>query len=144
MNKIEMLNTYHKLNKAEKYIIGFSYGCAVYMVLLDNIPRNIVRREKSGMKKNYALRLRFTNVEKEKLLKKGCVYVCNTTDLLSSDYNKGEIFEKKVTEYYGIKWEKDYIPFYEKGDITINGTEIQIKYQGATITTERQLKKLTK
>lgn len=142
MNKIEMLADYHKLNKAEKYIIGFSYGYVVYMVLLDKIPTATAKREKSG-NKGYALRLRINNREKEKLLRKGAYYVCNTKDLETKGYNKGEMFEKAVTEYYGIKWTKDYVPFYVSGDINLDGQEVQIKYQGATITTEKQLKKLT-
>lgn len=142
MNKNLMLSEYHKLNRAEQFIIGFSYGNAVYMILLDKIPATITKREKSG-NKGYALRLRLNNKDKEKLLKKGAYYLCNTDALEENGYNRGEIFEKVVTEYYGIKWEKDYIPFYQSGDITLNGKEVQIKYQSATITTERQLKNLT-
>lgn len=142
MNKIQMLSNYHKLNKAEKYIIGFSYGYAVYMILLDKIPTTIAKREKSG-NKGYALRLRLNKTDKEKLLRKGAYYICDNKDLEVKGYNKGEMFEKAVTEYYGIKWEKDYIPFYVSGDINLDGQEIQIKFQGATITTEKQIKKLT-
>lgn len=141
MNKKAMLNEYHRYNKAELYIIGFSYGTAVYMILLDKIPQTIAKREKAGVK-GYALRLRLNNSEKEKLLKHGAYYLCDTADLQNSEYNRGEHFEKVVTEFYGITWEKDYTPFYESGDITIDGQEIQIKYQNATITTEKQIQKL--
>ena len=143
MNRLEMLNTYHKYNKADLYLVGFSYGTAVYMILIDKLPRNTAKREKAG-NKGYALRFRLTNPDKEKLLKKGAYYICNTTDLEVKGYNRGEMFEKIATEHYGIEWEKDYVPFYQSGDITIDGKEVQIKYQGATITTERQLKKLIK
>lgn len=141
MNKDFMLNNYHQLNKANLYIIGFSYGTSIYMITLNKIPRYLAKREKSGYKK-YALRLRLNKEDKEKLLRKGCYYICKTSDLIADNYNKGEMFEKIVTEYYGIKWEKDYIPFYKKGDITVNGQEVQIKFQNATITTENQLNKI--
>lgn len=141
MNKRTMLNEYKKYSIAGFYIIGFAYGTAVYMITLDSIPHTITRRERAGVK-GYALRLRLNNADKEKLLRKGAYYLCDTADLNTPGYNKGENFERAVTEFYGITWEKDYIPFYKAGDITIDGIEVQIKYQNATITTEKQLKKL--
>ena len=56
-----------------------------------------------------------------------------------SKYNRGEIFEKLVTEFYGQKWEKDNVPFTDDGDLTVNGIAYQIKFQKATFTSEKQL-----
>ena len=57
----------------------------------------------------------------------------------TTKYNKGEIFEKLVTEYFGINWEKDNIPFTDGGDVEINGKAFQIKYEKATFTNEKFL-----
>ena len=57
----------------------------------------------------------------------------------TTKYNKGEIFEKLITEYFGMKWEKDNVPFTEGGDIEINGKAFQIKYEKATFTNEKFL-----
>ena len=62
----------------------------------------------------------------------------------NSKYNKGEIFEKFITEYFGQKWEKDNIPFTEAGDIEINGVAYQIKYELASFCSETTLARLSK
>jgi hypothetical protein len=59
-----------------------------------------------------------------------------------SKYNKGEIFEKLVTEAYGQEWVKDNIPFTEAGDIEVDGHAYQIKYEKATFTNEKSLMKM--
>ena len=60
----------------------------------------------------------------------------------SSKYNRGEIFEKLVTEHYGQVWVKDNIPFTEQGDINVNGVEIQIKFEKATFINEAQMERM--
>ena len=67
------------------------------------------------------------------------------TDLVeTSKYNNGEIFEKLVTEHFGQIWEKDNVPFTEDGDLTVDGTAYQIKFQKATFCNEKSLANLTK
>ena len=61
-----------------------------------------------------------------------------------SKYNRGEIFEKLVTEYFGQVWEKDNVPFTQAGDIEIDGIAYQIKYQKATFCTEDSIANLEK
>ena len=56
-----------------------------------------------------------------------------------SKYNRGEIFEKLTTEAAGQKWVKDNVPFTEDGDLTVNGTKYQIKYNKATFANEKSL-----
>ena len=60
----------------------------------------------------------------------------------NSKYNRGEIFEKLVTEYFGQVWVKDNIPFTEAGDIEVNGISYQIKFQKATFCNEKSLASL--
>ena len=60
----------------------------------------------------------------------------------NSKYNRGEIFEKLVTEYFGQEWEKDNVPFTEDGDLTVKGIAYQIKYQSATFVNEKTLANL--
>lgn len=42
-------------------------------------------------------------------------------------YNFGDTFERLVTEMYDKVWHKDNAPWYVRGDININGKEMQIK-----------------
>lgn len=77
---------------------------------------------------------------------KGAKVLCSKeffeTTAKESKYNKGEIFEKLVTEYFAQEWTKDNIPFTEAGDIEINGKAYQIKFEKATFTNEKTLAKM--
>ena len=68
----------------------------------------------------------------------------NASLLVTEKYNKGEIFEKLVTEYFGQTWEKDTIPFWVQGDINVNGRELQIKLDAATLMNTKQIEKFKK
>jgi hypothetical protein len=63
---------------------------------------------------------------------------------VSDKYNRGEIFEKLITEYFGQEWKKDTVPFWEQGDIRLNGKEVQIKLDTATLTSTKQIARLKK
>ena len=52
--------------------------------------------------------------------------------------NRGKAFEKKVTEHFGQIWEDDHIPFWEAGDIVLNGIAYQIKYDKCNFCNEKQ------
>ena len=49
-----------------------------------------------------------------------------------------------VTEHFGQTWEKDNVPFTKDGDITVNGTAYQIKFQKATFCNEKSIANLEK
>lgn len=80
------------------------------------------------------------------MLSMGATVLCSTSifDSIVADsrYNKGEIFEKLVTEYYGQQWYKDSVPFTDGGDMVADGIAYQIKFEGATFTNERSLMNL--
>lgn len=59
--------------------------------------------------------------------------------------NDGDKFEKIVAEVLaGMVWKKTRTPFYEAGDITLNGEQIQVKLNGATLTDEKVIKNMKK
>jgi hypothetical protein len=66
-----------------------------------------------------------------------------SADLLNDDHwNKGEMFEKVITETYTAEqWVKDSVPFFKAGDAEINGEQVQIKLNGAELTNEKILRK---
>jgi len=61
-----------------------------------------------------------------------------------SKYNRGEIFEKIITEKGGQAWEKDNLKFTEVPDTIIDGIGYQIKFEKATFTNEKSLASLEK
>ena len=141
MEKFEMLNYYEKFNKAEKYIIGFKHKGQIYMQMVEHLNENMITLEKASRNQGQSLRFRPKAKDKaEMLLKAICL---GSIDLILNDkYNKGEMFEKLVTEYYGQEWVKDCVPFYKQGDINVNGVEIQIKFENASLDTSKTIEKL--
>jgi hypothetical protein len=111
------------------------------MVEMARIAPRYLNVEEASRNQGTNLRLRLKRAQKESLVKKA---IClGSADVLTAGkYNKGENFEKVVTEYYGQEWEKDTVPFYVKGDICLDGKEVQIKLDTATLANEKMLNKL--
>ena len=106
----------------------------------------ILKLDKASRGAGYALRFCPNNAQKAFLLAKGATVLCSKeffeTSVKNSIYNKGEIFEKMVTESFGQEWEKDNIPFTEAGDLEVNGIAYQIKFEKATFTNEKILARM--
>ena len=141
MTKRTMINNYRKYSMADSYIIGFVYGGMVYFTEVKEIAPRFLNVEVASRNQGFNLRLRLKAQYRNQLVKKA---IClGSADILVADkYNKGEIFEKYITEFFGQVWEKDTVPFYEDGDITVDGRKIQIKLDSATLTNTKQLAKL--
>jgi cytolysin (calcineurin-like family phosphatase) len=90
----------------------------------------------------------YINVKSKKAqaeLMKNAFPVCTLAELEDGTYNKGVMFEKSVYEYFGQTFRgKDSVRFYQSGDITIDGVEIQVKYLHARICYDTTLTKLKK
>lgn len=152
-----MRKQYEQFTAAEGYIIGFRNGDKVYAVSLDTIPRRYTRIQKESKSNGggYGLYVKITEPTILSELLPKAYYVCELTDLIDNDghlndkgelkhFNKGVMFEKKIWELNGMEFRgKDSVRFYESGDITIDGKEIQIKFEWARICYDRTLKRLT-
>lgn len=141
MVKRTMMKWYEKFSAADGYIVGFVLDKMLYMVEMERIAPRFLNVEEASRNQGDNLRLRLKKAQKQSLVKKA---IClGSADVLTADkYNKGELFEKAVTEYYGQEWEKDTIPFYMQGDINVNGRELQIKLDSATLANSKMLEKL--
>ena len=139
---------YNAVAFTDNYILGWVLDHVVYMAICD---RNMVDRvtclDKASRGQGYALRFK-PNRSQKMLLMAGAVAICSeklsNEMVTNSQYNRGEIFEKLVTEYAGQEWAKDNVPFTKAGDIEWNGVAYQIKYEKATFTNEKALKNLMK
>lgn len=143
---MDMIARYNSLSFTHNYIFGFSYKGNVYMARTcsDMLPA-ILKLDKASRGAGYALRFCPTNDIRVALLANATL-ICSTKffneTVEDSIYNKGEIFEKMVTEYFGQTWEKDNVPFTEDGDLTVNGVAYQIKFEKATFCNEKSLANL--
>lgn len=138
MTKEEMLNRYEKLSASEKYIVGFELKGLIYFFFCDTLRDLDIKVEKKD--NDNVLRLRFKTDTKFGL-KRSSQVLCNSKDFMElvGKYNKGEAFERIITEKYGQIWKKDNTRFDKDGDITINDIKYQIKFDNATITKESLL-----
>ena len=144
MTKANMIKTYRQFSAADNYILGFIFNHMVYMVRVAEIMPRYLRVEEASRNQGENLRLRLKKAHKAQLMKKAPICLGSADCLNDSKYNKGEVFEKLVTEYYGQTWEKDNIPFYVQGDINLNGEEVQIKLDSATLMNTKQIKNIKK
>lgn len=144
MTKDTMIRFYRKYSAADSYIVGFVYNRGLYFITMDEIKPRFLSIEQASRNQGEQLRLRLKKTHRESFMKKSPVYLGSADCLNSDNYNKGEIFEKLVTEYYGQTWKKDTVPFYVAGDININGQEVQIKLDSATLMNTAHMKKIQK
>ena len=141
-----MIDRYNEVAFTHQYIWGFTYKKNVYMAITDSSYMDIVcKLDKASRGAGYALRF-CPNTDQKLALMAGATLICSEAyfneTVADSKYNKGEIFEKMVTEHFGQVWEKDNVPFTEDGDITVDGVAYQIKFQKATFCNEKSLANL--
>lgn len=145
---INLIDRYNAVAYTHEYIWGFEYKGNIYMAQTDSsYMAHVCTLDKASRGAGYSLRFRPTVDQKVALLPKSKI-LCSKeyfeTTCKASKYNKGEIFEKIVTEYFDQVWTKDDIPFTKDGDITVNGIAYQIKFQKATFCNEKSLANLEK
>lgn len=144
---LNLANAYHANAYTNDYIFCFTWAGLFYAVKMENMDvatltaiSNVDRT--SSKRGGYAsLRFRPTNAIKRSIVEMGnVVYKCTVANFAaecaSNKYNKGENAERLVTEHvFGETWVKDSVPFTDGADVS----HYQIKFQGATFATERQL-----
>ena len=141
-----MSKIYQTKNACHNYILGFTFKGVVYAVVVnaDDIAQ-FMKLDKASRGKGYSLRFKPTTAQKMSLIK-DAMAICSVEffdeAVMTSIYNRGEIFEKFVTELNGQTWEKDNLPFWEGPDLEVNGIGYQLKFEGATYMTESQMYKL--
>ena len=141
-----MRKQYEQFTAAQGYAIGFHIGDDVYCAMIDSIPRRYTKIQKECSKAGggYGLYINVNNKKAKNELLRKAVKVGTIADITDEKYNKGVMFEKLVYEINGQVFRgKDSVKFYQSGDITIDGKEIQVKYEHARICYDKTLKRLT-
>lgn len=141
----EMLSTYDRLAYAHNYIFGFEKDGEIFATTCTaEILPSICYLDRASRGQGSAIRFRPNREQKALLASQSTTFrLCSAESLekakAESKYNRGEIFEKFVTEFFGQKWRKDHIPFTEGGDIEVDGIAYQVKFAKATFTNEKTL-----
>ena len=143
-----LIERYNRAAYTHEYIWGFEYKGNVYMAQTSaDVMPLICKLDKASRGAGYALRF-CPNSQQKVFLLTSATLICSSKyfneEVENSIYNRGEIFEKMVTEYFGQEWVKDNVPFTQDGDITVDGIAYQIKYQKATFCNEKSIANLSK
>jgi hypothetical protein len=107
-----------------------------------NDLRPFLRIEKAAQSKGGHSKIRIKARVKElaELLPKA-ILLGDEEILNDEKWNTGIKFEKVVTERIAKQeWERDSVPFWVAGDIELNGTQIQVKFNGAELTNEKTIR----
>lgn len=143
----KMVEFYNNNAFTHNYIFGFRFDGNIWLVkVTSEILETVLKLDKASRGAGYALRFKPNKSIKSYMLSRGAEVLCSEQlfdDLCNgSKYNKGEIFEKLVTEINGQTWEKDNVPFTDDGDLTVNGIAYQIKFEKASFINEKQMLKM--
>ena len=147
MTREEMIARYNALAVATAYIVGFVLDGLLYYTMSAHINPDFLKYDRMSSKRGgwAKIRVKLTSADRKALVFCGKAVLLGSAELLNTDdkYNKGERFERIITETLTAeKWVKDSVPFNVAGDITLNGQEVQIKFDGAELTNERTLMRI--
>lgn len=132
-----LLKVYEDTTAAVWTLLVFQLAGRAYAARLDAITADMVTLDRESSQNGGATKLRFklSNRQKVALIEAGAEEVGNIADILSLQKNKGNAVECWATRrYMGIEWSKDSIPYYMQGDIRVNGEEVQVKFENASLT----------
>lgn len=147
---------YNKVAFTDKYILGWTLKHVIYFTICDReLVDWVTCLDKASRGAGYALRFKPNTEQKYMLMANGAEVLCSEmrfNEILEETYinekgkevhyNKGEVFERLITEKAGQEWKKDTVPFTMAGDIEWNGVAYQIKFEKATFTNEKSLMNL--
>ena len=142
----EMTIAYARKTAAHKYALGFVYEGRLYVVVLSFAELSrYFKLDRASSKRGGFAKIRIKLTAKDRAELSAMAELLGAEDLLTADpkHNKGENFERELTERWTAEtWVKDSVPFWVKGDITVNGEEVQVKLDGAELTNEKILARL--
>ena len=146
MTKTEMMTAYEALTASHVYALGFVHGGLLYAQKLTFAELSeFFKLDRASSKRGGFAKIRIKLTAKDRAELSATAELIGAEDLLTADpkHNKGENFERELTERWTAEtWVKDSVPFWVKGDITVNGEEIQVKLDGAELTNEKILARL--
>ena len=147
MTRKEMIDRYTALAVATAYIIGFVMNGSLYYTMSAHIADEFLKLDRMSSKRGgwAKIRVKLSSADRKALVETGKAILLGSVDLLNTadKYNKGERFERIITETLtGETWVKDSVPFNVAGDITLDGQEVQVKFDGAELTNERTLMRI--
>lgn len=140
-----MIATYEANSAADEYWFGFILNHVVYVVknigfdgLAKYFKKDVASSRRGGFTK---IRIRAKVDELAELLPMAEA-LCSEEELRAMNKNIGRAFEKLIYKRFTTEeWVADSVPFFEAGDVRIDGKEIQLKFNDSELTNEKILKR---
>ena len=146
MDKVlELRNRMRDIEFTHNYICGFCYKDMIYYYHTTEIEIDTLKAEKTSSKSGGCTSLKYKpgSFKSELLKKYDCKPLISKNDFeeifQTTKYNRGEIFEKLITELYNKEWVKDNIPYDRGADLIVNNIAYSIKFEKGILTTEKFL-----
>lgn len=135
----EMKEFYRATAFTHDYLFGWIDGENIKAIFLewDEFSRLLLKNDRAATSKGGMLKIRVKADTKTKVIFNRRAFIIGKVNDLTSNskYNKGENFERIITERLcGKQWEKDSTPYTIAGDIIYKGRAIQVKFDGAELT----------
>lgn len=142
----KMCRLYRRHSKAQGYIIGFIYNEQLYIYNATTLKNKWLKIAYASGSHKPKIQMQLNNTHKIEMINQGATAIMQVNDFLNINaLNNGWRLEQVIYQLNGIAYKgQDKIPFYQGGDITLNGIEIQIKFENAQIATYATLNKLAK
>lgn len=134
-----MIDFYGNTSFTHDYIFGWIDGDDIKAAFINwnDFRRLLLKYDRAATSKGGMLKIRVKADSKARAILKKTAFVIGKASELKQDskYNKGENFERIITEKLcGEKWSKDSIPYYKAGDVIYNGKSYQVKLENAELT----------
>ena len=139
---------YNKVAFTDKYIMGWTLRHMVYFTICDReLVDWVTCVDKASRGAGYALRFKPTTDQKYMLMANGAEVLCSERffeDMLKEtyvnqkgkevNYNRGEIFEKLITEKLSKDWDYDRLGYIERALLLMGAYEIDYLLIAMTVT----------
>lgn len=141
-----MISTYHTNSAAAEYWFGFTVDHKTYVVphmTFDALAKYLKPDYTSHSKGHkFILRVKASAAECRELIP-SAIFLGEEGILTRKMKNAGDGLEEILSERFGDgNWNKhDSTPFDVAGDLRIDGKEVQVKLNSATLTSEQYLRK---
>lgn len=141
-----MIATYHANSAADEYWFGFVVDHMTYVVphMTFEALTRYLKPDFTSHKKGHKFILRVkASADECRALIPSAILLGEEGILTRKMKNAGDGLEEILAERFGDgHWEKhDSTPFNIAGDLRIDGKEVQVKLNAATLTTEQYLRK---
>ena len=142
----DMSARYNARSASHVYALGFVTDGKLYAVKLSFAELSAYfKLDRASSKRGGFAKIRIKLTASDRATLSAEAELIGSADLLTADPapHKGENFERELTERWTAEtWVKDSVPFWQAGDITVDGVNIQIKLDGAELTDEKILDRI--